>query len=97
MLSYLVLIPLIKFFGERLTGPLAPGSVPIKDMGPDEIRGAYILYIGAGAVAAGGIISLLRSVADRSGAASAPACAISARRRGERAAPMACARIGTSR
>jgi uncharacterized oligopeptide transporter (OPT) family protein len=31
-------------------------------MGPNEIRGAYILYIGAGAVAAGGIISLLRSL-----------------------------------
>ena len=31
-------------------------------MAPDEIRGAYILYIGAGAVAAGGIISLLRSL-----------------------------------
>jgi uncharacterized oligopeptide transporter (OPT) family protein len=31
-------------------------------MGPDDIREAYILYIGAGAVAAGGIISLLRSI-----------------------------------
>ena len=31
-------------------------------MSPDEIRSAYVLYIGAGAVAAGGIISLLRSL-----------------------------------
>jgi putative OPT family oligopeptide transporter len=62
VLSYLVLIPLIKFFGEGMTGPLAPGTVPIKDMDPNGIRGAYILYIGAGAVAAGGIISLLRSL-----------------------------------
>ena len=31
-------------------------------MGADQIRGAYVLYIGAGAVAAGGIISLLRSL-----------------------------------
>ncbi len=31
-------------------------------MAPDEIRGAYVLYIGAGAVAAGGIISLVRSL-----------------------------------
>ena len=36
--------------------------MPIGDMSPDDIRGAYILYIGAGAVAAGGIISLLRSL-----------------------------------
>ena len=62
VLAYLVLIPAIKFFGSGLTTALAPGTVPISQMGPDEIRGAYILYIGAGAVAAGGIISLLRSL-----------------------------------
>src|SRR5207249_5721209 len=62
VLSYLLLIPLIKFFGQAMAAPVAPGLVPIKDMGPDEIRSAYILYIGAGAVAAGGIISLLRSL-----------------------------------
>jgi uncharacterized oligopeptide transporter (OPT) family protein len=62
VLSYLLLIPLIKFFGEGLVGPVAPGTVPIRDMSPNAIRGAYILYIGAGAVAAGGIISLIRSI-----------------------------------
>lgn len=61
-LSYLLLIPLIRFFGEGMTGALSPGSVPIREMSPHEIRGAYILYIGAGAVAAGGIISLIRSL-----------------------------------
>jgi len=62
VLSYLVLIPLISFFGEGMSTPVAPGTVPIKDMDPNGIRGAYILYIGAGAVAAGGIISLFRSL-----------------------------------
>lgn len=62
VLSYLLLIPLIKFFGEGMSAALAPGTVPIKDMSPHAIRSAYILYIGAGAVAAGGIISLLRSL-----------------------------------
>jgi putative OPT family oligopeptide transporter len=62
VLSYLVLIPLIKFFGASATGAVAPGHVPIRDMDPDAVRGAYILYIGAGAVAAGGIISLMRSM-----------------------------------
>lgn len=62
VLAYLVLIPAIKFFGEGMAGPLAPGTIPISQMGPNQIRGAYILYIGAGAVAAGGIISLLRSL-----------------------------------
>jgi putative OPT family oligopeptide transporter len=62
VLAYLVLIPAIKFFGAGLTQPLAPGTIPIGEMSPDDIRGAYILYIGAGAVAAGGIVSLLRSM-----------------------------------
>ncbi len=62
VLAYLVLIPAIKFFGEGMTTVLPPGTVPISEMGPGEIRGAYILYIGAGAVAAGGIISLVRSL-----------------------------------
>ncbi len=62
VLSYLLLIPLIKFFGEKIAGPLAPGTIPIADMGPNQVRGAYILYIGAGAVAAGGIISLVQSM-----------------------------------
>jgi putative OPT family oligopeptide transporter len=62
VLAYLVLIPLIKFFGDAIPGALAPGTVPIHDMGPGQIRSAYVLYIGAGAVAAGGIVSLIRSL-----------------------------------
>src|SRR6185503_4893385 len=62
VLAYLVLIPAIKFFGEGMTTALPPGNVPIGQMEPDDIRGAYVLYIGAGAVAAGGIISLFRSL-----------------------------------
>src|SRR5262252_9538892 len=62
VLAYLVLIPAIKFFGAGTTTPLAPGTVPISEMSPSAIRGAYVLYIGAGAVAAGGIISLFRSL-----------------------------------
>lgn len=62
VLSYLLLIPLIKFFGQGMTTVLSPGTIPISEMGPDDIRGAYILYIGAGAVATGGLVSLLRSL-----------------------------------
>jgi putative OPT family oligopeptide transporter len=62
VLSALLLTPMIKFFGEGVVGALAPGNKPIADMVPGEIRTNYILYIGAGAVAAGGLISLLRSL-----------------------------------
>lgn len=61
-LSYWLLIPMIKFFGDGVPTPVAPGRVPIAEMAPDEVRGAYILYIGAGAVAAGGLISLAEAM-----------------------------------
>ena len=62
VMSYLLIIPMIKFFGDALTVPISPGTQLISTMGPDQIRGAYVLYIGAGAVAAGGLISLLRAL-----------------------------------
>src|SRR5687768_8528656 len=63
VLAYLVLIPMISFFGRYLGATVVPpGTTPIGEMGPDAIRNAYVLYIGAGAVAAGGIISLFRSL-----------------------------------
>ena len=63
VLSYLVLIPAIKYFGSAGTGPLAPETAHgIADMSVEQIQKRYILYIGAGAVAAAGIISLFRSI-----------------------------------
>jgi len=63
VLAYLVLIPMISYFGAGLTVPLAPETTTlIKDMDPGAIRNAYVLYIGAGAVAAGGLVSVFRSL-----------------------------------
>jgi putative OPT family oligopeptide transporter len=63
VLSYLVLIPAIKYFGSAGTLPLAPETThSIADMSVEQIQKRYILYIGAGAVAAAGIISLFRSI-----------------------------------
>lgn len=62
MLSSWVLIPLIRFFGQSLTTPLAPGVDLISAMSPDDIWNNYVRYIGAGAVAAGGIFGLVRAL-----------------------------------
>lgn len=62
VLSYMLLIPMIKFFGEHLNVPLAPGTKLISEMSPNDIRSAYVLYIGAGAVATGGLVSLARAM-----------------------------------
>lgn len=64
IVSWLVLIPAIVLFGADLT--LYPGTAPIGEMyasgGAGAIWGSYIRYIGAGALAAGGIISLVKSL-----------------------------------
>src|SRR5258706_434819 len=57
LLSWLVIIPAIALFGEGRATPLFPATTLIGDMSPDEIWSRYIRYIGAGAVAAGGIIN----------------------------------------
>ncbi len=62
VLSSLVLIPMIALFGGALTTPLFPAKTLIKDMAVHDIWRNYVLYIGAGAVAAGGIISLFQSL-----------------------------------
>ena len=63
LLSWLVLIPAIALFGERECRPRSiPRPLPSPTMSPDEIWGRYIRYIGAGAVAAGGIINLLKAL-----------------------------------
>lgn len=56
------LIPLIKYIGAGNAGALFPATVPIAEMTAGAIRGNYIRYIGAGAVAAGGFISLAKSL-----------------------------------
>jgi uncharacterized oligopeptide transporter (OPT) family protein len=58
----MLLIPMIMFFGAHLTEVLPPGTKPISQMNAGDVRNAYVLYIGAGAVATSGIIMLLRSL-----------------------------------
>ena len=62
LLTSLVLVPAIAYFGEGLTAPLYPATKTISAMDPDEIRVGFARYIGAGAVAAGGIISMCRAL-----------------------------------
>lgn len=64
VLSWMVLIPIIVLFGEQMV--MYPGTAPIGEMfaagGASAIWSSYIRYIGAGALAAGGIISLIKSL-----------------------------------
>lgn len=60
VLGWFVLMPLIAMFGGDMV--LFPGTDPISQMDTWLIWKSYIKYIGAGAVAAGGIISLIKSL-----------------------------------
>lgn len=65
VLSYLVLIPAISFFGGDTLSAVADEAgkaIPFNQLDPGTIWSNYIRYVGAGAVAAGGIISLIKSL-----------------------------------
>src|SRR5271155_3217801 len=59
--SWLVLMPAIYFFGSHLTSPLYPGTALITQMSPSDLWSTYVRPMGAGAVAAAGLITLLRT------------------------------------
>jgi putative OPT family oligopeptide transporter len=60
--SWLVLMPLIYFFGKAMPSPIYPGTIPIAQMGPSELWATYIRPMGAGAVAAAGLITLFKTM-----------------------------------
>jgi putative OPT family oligopeptide transporter len=62
LVAWMILIPLISYFGAGLISPIFPSTVPISQMDSWEIWSKYIRYIGAGAVATGGFISLIKSL-----------------------------------
>jgi putative OPT family oligopeptide transporter len=62
VLSWLVIIPMIKFFGSGLTEPIFPGTVPIREMDAFALWDAYIRPIGAGAVSMAGLFTLSRTL-----------------------------------
>ncbi len=58
--GWFVLMPLIVLFGGDMV--LYPATAPVSELGTWGIWGSYIRYIGAGAVAAGGVLSLIKSL-----------------------------------
>ena len=61
VVSWLVVMPAIVFFGKHLAAPVYPGVVPISQMTPSDLWSTYVRPMGAGAVAASGLITLLRT------------------------------------
>jgi putative OPT family oligopeptide transporter len=63
VISWLMIMPAIKFFGQYSGNtPIYPSTIPIPLMTPDDMWRQYIRPLGAGAVAAAGLITLLRTM-----------------------------------
>lgn len=62
ILGWFVIIPTIAYFGSGLTEPVAPATDLISEMAPFDIWNYYLRYIGAGAVAFGGLVGLLKAL-----------------------------------
>src|SRR5262249_37238750 len=63
IISWLVMIPAIKFYGQLANNqPIYPSTIPIPLTTPDQIWAQYIRPMGAGAVPAAGLITLLRTM-----------------------------------
>jgi putative OPT family oligopeptide transporter len=63
LLASIIIIPAIAIWGAGFTAPVFPEAVVlIQDMSPGQIWTRYVRYIGAGAVATAGIVTLIRSI-----------------------------------
>jgi len=63
VVGYLGISPLLAFIGEQIPGVIiSPGEMPLNEMNPAQLRNSYIKYLGVGAVAVGGFISLIKSM-----------------------------------
>ncbi|MBV8205790.1 MAG: oligopeptide transporter, OPT family [Acidobacteria bacterium] len=58
--AWLVVMPAIKFFAGSAV--VYPGTIPVSQMSPEQLWGSYIRPMGAGAVAAAGLITLLKTM-----------------------------------
>ena len=83
IVASLALIPLIAWFGGGLAGPLPPETqVPIASMSAAQIWSRYVRYIGAGAVATAGLLTVLRNLPVMAEAARAVARGLARRNAG---------------
>ena len=61
-LSYFVLVPMVHAIGVHVPSVLPPGSIPISEMGIDEVFKSYVRIIGVGGIAGAGILGIISSL-----------------------------------
>ena len=61
-LSYFVLVPMVHAIGVHVPDVLAPGTIPIAQMSPDQVFKYYVRIIGVGGIAGAGILGIIQSL-----------------------------------
>ncbi len=62
LMGYVGIAPLLYYIGSHLpAGLVPPADIPIAEMTAGDIRNFYIKYLGVGAVALGGFVSLIKA------------------------------------
>jgi putative OPT family oligopeptide transporter len=86
LVSALVLIPLITWIGGGLSAPLFPETTKlVSQMGASDIWSRYVRYIGAGAVAVAGLLTVAKNLPTMGGAFAGVVRSLSRRRRSDAA------------
>jgi putative OPT family oligopeptide transporter len=62
VLGYLGIAPLIAYLGQHMPNLVPPATKLISEMTPAELRNNFIKYLGVGAVALGGFVSLAKAI-----------------------------------
>jgi putative OPT family oligopeptide transporter len=60
--SWFVLVPALWYLGQHIGVPIAPGTVPINEMGAEQIFRQYVRHIGIGGIACAGIIGIIKNL-----------------------------------
>jgi putative OPT family oligopeptide transporter len=61
LVSWLVLIPAIWYFGQHVDMALLPSEVPLSQMDAEAIFSSYVRHIGIGGIAAAGVIGIIKN------------------------------------
>lgn len=63
VMGYIGIAPLLAYIGQQAPGIIvAPANLPLSELDPGQLRNFYIKYLGVGAVALGGFVSLVKSI-----------------------------------
>ncbi|MFQ6092513.1 MAG: OPT family oligopeptide transporter [bacterium] len=62
LVSWLVIIPAIWYFGQHIGITIVPGEIPIAEMSPEQIFSNYVRHIGIGGIACAGMIGIIKNI-----------------------------------